>query len=192
MVLAKDNSSCPCAVPREFFSPANGVYLFSFIWYIRARERFITSYEGLVRFQTKLASRENFLWFHRWMFRVKIHFFAKFFSSFENWGRSPRWPQFIFPCRGKRAGVSNVISPIIAILSDKDEQSFVRSFVVSNWQLIYFNEMSYTRNTVLYYSLVKRFGHFFFFFNSYHPRMELSFSCKLFIKILDTRKIFQI
>ena len=37
MVLAKDNSSCPCAVPREFFSPANGVYLFSFIWYIRAR-----------------------------------------------------------------------------------------------------------------------------------------------------------
>ena len=176
-----------CRPARVFFTSERCIPILIYLIYTRAR----TFYYQLRRTSSlSNASRENFLWFHRWMFRVKIHFFAKFFSSFENWGRSPRWPQFIFARRGK--SISNVISPIIAILSDKDEQSFVRSFVVSNWQLIYFNEMSYTRNTVLYFSLVKRFGHFFFFFNSYHPRMELSFSCKLFIKILDTRKIFQI
>lgn len=58
---------------------------------------------------------------------VRIHFFAKFFSSFENWGRS-LIDRNLFLRVEKERGVSNVISPIIAILSDKDEQSFVRRF----------------------------------------------------------------
>lgn len=93
--------------------------------------------------------------------------------------RGVPWLTAIYFCASRKKSVSNVISPIIAILSDKDEQSFVRRFKLT--VNLFQRNVLHVQYGILFAGKTFRT----FFFNSYHPRLELSFSCKLFIKILE-------